>query len=112
MDSIDRQILQAKSPLEIQDPGEDLIETIIRGVKAAHNHGACKDGQNCPTMQKMKGHLYLSIRAMKHIPHDMAVMIVRPLLEGLDGAPEDVREAIEKAEDLNPLDLFPRTEIN
>lgn len=111
MDTIDTQILKARSPLDIKDPGQDLIDAIKRGIAAMHDNRPCND-ERCPSVEKLQGHVYLSVRAMKGLPHLPAVILARGLLQSIDSAPEEIAAAIKVAGDLNPFDLFPPTAIN
>lgn len=118
MDSIDRQILAAKSPLEVKDPGNEYLERITSVLEMIHGNHKCS-GENCPIGDILEGHAYLVLRIIHRFPHLVAVIAAKRVVTDVENntVPNDptameIAEKIRVAEDLNPSALLPQSMVN
>lgn len=112
MDSIDRQILAAKSPLEVQDPGHDYMERIAKILETIHGNKEC-DGENCKITDILSGHAYLNLRIRQKLPHLFAVLVAKKLVTDIENntVPPDFADVAEKIRAAKDLEL-PQNMVN
>jgi hypothetical protein len=118
MDSIDRSIMEAKSPIEVPEPPIDQLKALAIALENIHGEkcDADHDGGKCPIQEKLFGHVYLTIRmnAGPKLPHIIAVLMARMALEDFHSgkAPREIAKAIEAATELTPASILPLSSLN
>lgn len=122
MDTIDREILAAESPLDVKEPDRDYLMSLRDALDKFHGDKCKGDDENepCQLETALRGHVYLQFRILAGLPHIFCVTLAKRIVSDVANGTvpthrkefAEYAEAIKAAKDISAGSFLPTSILN